>query len=152
MKTNKGCMILCIVLAVCLVAAVGVYIAISTTPQDAKSIESPFVAPEICNIYVRYPDWDPSQGDPPDTPEGLPFWKVVYPEHWSIGDRASWLLQRYNTVYYGHYLANNEDFFAVEENLREVAWFEAELDLLDSLQNPILENLGIDREDYLVRK
>lgn len=147
MKTNKGMMILCIVLAVCLVAAVGAYAAINTAYQDAQSpVESPYVVPDKYNMSVRYPDLDSEQADMQQ------LWNVVYSEQWSLGDRASWLLRNYNIVYYGQYLLNNEEFFKDEEILREVAWFEAELELLDSLQNSILEELGIDREAYLVYK
>lgn len=152
MKTTKGLSILCIVLAVCLVVSVGVYIPINVAYQDAKNIESPYVAPAKFNIYAQYPDWDPSQGDPPDDSHGHPFSMTAYPEHWTVGERVDWLLNQYNFFYIVRSIMHDEEFFADEENLREVAWFEAELEFLDSLQTPILEDWGIDREDYLVRK
>lgn len=152
MKVKLVWKILCIVLAVCLVGVLAASAVTAAQYQALKQRQSPYAIPEKYDIRTYFPDWDPSQGDPPRINKQV-FNTVAYPEHWSVGQRVYWLHSKYNEAV--TQIGNNNLAYFTEEILADVAWIEAELEFLGSpyqLGTPVLEQLGLSRDDYLVRK
>ena len=149
---NRRLKIIAIILAVCLVGTVVASAVTAAQYQALKHPESPYAIPKEYNIRTFFPDWNPSQGDPPEI-EKRTFNAFAYPEHWSVGLRVYWLQGKYGDFIMQ--IENNHVEYFTEENLPIVAWIEAELEFLGSpyrYGTPVLEQLGLNRDDYLVRK
>lgn len=149
---NRRLKIIAIILAICLVGTVVASAVTAAQYQALKHPKSPYAIPKEYNIRTYFPDWKPSQGDPPKINK-YRFDVAAYPEHWSVGLRVDWLYSKYSSACI-QLMNNNLDYFT-EENLPIIAWVEAELEFLGwpFRNNPlVLEELGLNRDDYLVRK
>lgn len=150
MKTKRIWKILCLALLIAVVTA-------GCGPAAAEG--SPYAIPEKYDVRVLYPEWAenpesyPSVEEAEDIAAAREFEQLCYPYWKDDQARLDWLRSTYSWGYYSELLVDNTEFLEDEENLKIIAWLEAETKYLGgTLEVSIFEELGLKIEDYVVRK